>query len=864
MEQMSSTTSDMTPPSIRYYLNLKDYPANKLMEILDYLAKYKTMELKNDDDRREIIKLFLHIFSELTIWDNIHHFGDAETKTFSEKTRAAYENIYTVSADIPSSDISVVVFNFLRHVKENRELSLDLLKKTGIDFFRYLSRIEFVFKLKAGESYLFPIGNVLKDALGKKDMLDNARSTYDEDSFFFIIRLALMVFEVSDEKEYKNELRLELEKANLGFLLSENKTNIEDDWIYWNFKKNNVLVIITSENGQDTVYVHAASISYFDNEVVLEEKTAKGVTIGYNWSRTLSPSEIQVSFDDLLNKDDPEINRQLAAIIFDRHQRNVFAPRVLTFDQNSKQVQLLNPFTKDDENIIISTSDNARFEMICQKYYAKRLIGQGLKSLTFGSLLFLSQVSNKHVSFIFDKVRNSTGVLQNEAIRYYLEKYPEDLHNLMKDYEQAMRELNSSSCKIENCRLYPIHFDFKDKIVDSLITSKYQEYGKADSIELETAQVIIESGIPFLKLKSQSLHKEEVIGDIPNEDGLLVALVQQENQYCIEQDCGNEIILLDKIAENRNLLSEDNISKYNHSQIVCLAELMDSLQWQYVTKNDQFASVKDMCVMRLANHIANCLKDSTPGTVNRFLGTICSLPRIKGEKLKDIERELTSNDTIVVVKTISAYGSTCSNMLEKYIAPERFHAPMPWNPSKRLKRNQSGLWSYAANGDPPISKLIFLYDNAISGRSTTESLRNYFEGQPNAEAYFLLTENDEIPLSKLIKDNNIKDIDVIVLYTTDKAKKKIEDTISEIRTDYTSINTPRFLNTVKENPESLFDTFKQLYRPNLLSTGQCTYVLREFNQPKMNWLDKKLFQSDNANAIFILDEPRYSNMGGRR
>lgn len=856
MEQMSRTTSDGTPPSIRYYLGLKDYPREKLEEILDYLAGYETRELKTDDYRREIIRLFLCTFSELTSSDSARPFGDADIKTLSEKARDAYKNIKTISTDMQSPDIFTIVFDFLKSIEENSKLELDRLKETGIDFFRYLAKIEFVFKLKADGAYLFPIGNVLKEILGTKDMLDNARSTYDEDHFFFIIRLALMVFEVSDENKYKEKLRSELKKANLGFLLAENKLNANDDWTYWNFKRNNVMVIITNESCPAVVYVHSAYRSYFGSEAILEEKTAKGVTIGYNWSRTLTASESQKSFDELLNKDDPDINRQLAAIIFDRNQRNVFAPGFLTYDENTKQVQPLNPFTKEDESIISSTSDNASFEIICKKYYTKRLITRGLKSLTFGTLLFLNQLSGKPVSFIFDKVRNSSGVLQNEAIRYYLEEYPADLPDLMRNFEQTMRRFNSSHCKIEDCLLYPIHFDFKDIIVDRVASEK-QRQDKKDPIELKAAQVAIESSIPYLKLENGDLLRKEIVDDIPDVNGLPVALVQQGDQYSIEQDYGNEIILLGKIAENRNLLTEDNVSKYNHPRIDCLAELMDSLQWQYVPTKDKFASVNDMCVMRLANHIANCLKEPIPEKVNCFLDTIYTLPRIKGETLKDIERELTSNDTVVVLKSISDYGSTCSSMLHKYIAPEGCHDPSPWSPSKVLEKNQSGRWSYTRSGNPSISKIIFLFDNSISGHSTTVSLRNYFKGKSDAEAYFFRTSSSKIHLKKLIKDNDIKDIDVIVLYATDKAKEKIENMRRELEADYTSINiTLRLLHMIKEDSEVLFNRFQELYKPNLLSTKQCTYVLREYNQPKMNWLIDALYKSENPNAIFILDGPK--------
>lgn len=61
---------------------------------------------------------------------------------------------------------------------------------------------------------------------------------------------------------------------------------------------------------------------------------------------------------------------------------------------------------------------------------------------------------------------------------------------------------------------------------------------------------------------------------------------------------------------------------------------------------------------------------------------------------------------------------------------------------------------------------------------------------------------------------------------------------------------------IKEDSEVLFNRFQELYKPNLLSTKQCTYVLREYNQPKMNWLIDALYKSENPNAIFILDGPK--------
>ena len=859
---MSMTTSDRTPTSLRYYLNLEEYSEEKLKEILDYLAGYETKNVKTDDDRKEIIRLFLLTFSKLTALDNASPFDENDIALFSMKTKAAYMNIYSVSADMPlQPDITVIVFNFLRGLEEGLNGNeLSPLEESKIEFFGYLAGIEFLFKLKIDDSYLFPIGTVLKDILGSRDMLDNVIVKHN-DNFFFIIRLALMVFRVSDENDYEDELNNELQKANLDFLLSNSKTNVHDDWIYSNFRENKVFVLITCENGENTVHIHAASKKYFGNKDVLEERTAKGVIIGYNWRRKLSKSETLTSFEELIRKKDSKINRQLVELLFDKHQRNIFAPGYLSFDTSNNQVLAVNPFTEHDEFIIDSVSANGNFETICRRYYANRLAGIGLNSLSFGFLYFLNQISNKPVAFIFDAISNSSRILQNEAICQYLEKYPEDLPELMKKYEQAMSAIVNGTCKIEDCMFYPIYFDFERTIYSRLI-SKYQVPNRTDLLDLNVAQVTINSGIPFLKMEDRNLRQDEVIGDIPFAPGTLVAIVRQGERYSIEDDYKKEVILLCKIREIQySLVKEKECLKYNHFKFESVAKLMDTMQWQYLNNNKKFASSEDMCMMRLANHIANCLADSVSATVNKFLAIVESLPRLKGETLCSIESELISKDNLVVLKTTSDYGSTCSKMLDEYIAPEGFHKTMPWYAGKELhKNNQERSWSYTVSGNPAISKIIFLYDNAISGRSTMNSLRSYFQGDSNTESYIFRTRSSQISLKTLIHDNKIKSIDVIIMYATACAETKIEDAIRDIRSQYAGIEIKlKVLNKIDEDAHNLYENFKSLYKGEYLDRDEHTYVLREFNQPKKNWLDSKLFQLGNPNAIFILDEPEYPN-----
>lgn len=98
------------------------------------------------------------------------------------------------------------------------------------------------------------------------------------------------------------------------------------------------------------------------------------------------------------------------------------------------------------------------------------------------------------------------------------------------------------------------------------------------------------------------------------------------------------------------------------------------------------------------------------------------------------------------------------------------------------------------------------------------------------------------------------------MYATACAETKIEDAIRDIRSQYAGIEIKlKVLNKIDEDAHNLYENFKSLYKGEYLDRDEHTYVLREFNQPKKNWLDSKLFQLDNPNAIFILDEPEYPN-----
>ena len=834
--------------------NLPNINIQHIKVALNLLIEYNT----NEENKEFAINLFFDVARKITELNNETAFNIEEKETIGNLIAVAYDNLYTISTDtMPvncDGDIpmKVQVWAFLKAIKENPSKSYDKIKDDKFSIFPFLETIKMIFLLRDAENKLvFPIGNILHEIFESYQLFTHFNDE-DRQTFFSIINIALMVFKEEDEDKYL-ELEKKINSFKLDFLLYGDNI-IKIDQLQTNFKYNKVFIVASQTQNKIYIHVDANNKDYFkgQKDLIEEKNENNGYIFGYHIEQNWSNDEQLTSFDEELEKGDIEIKRSLLKILFDDNNYNILAKNFLIKTKNNV-IRPLNPYAAKDEYVILDDKHIQRSlgRTIFKKYFSKIIIHeQGMNALTFGTVYFLHEcLPNKNITSLFDKI-NESKCLQNSVLSTIVHKYPEHFENIIMALYKEFSRVSDSKI-LFNIRplevlLYPIRPNFRKCLSDIL--------KREHDIDLA------EYTIKHFQNKNNFPKKENIHGDdFEDEDDIYLIKSYEEYYYYKKY----QVLLygLNLIQENQALIDENDILQNKYcEQLKSFLENATKLQWShyYNSEKDVPLSIQDLTLMRLYYHAVAYTKHNKTALEN-LINFLYNLPLIEGKVLNntEIQNLITSKNTLVVCKNVSAYRNSMYDMLNKYVKINHM-LPLPWAESLNIRKTESGRYAIDRGKNDNVDNVCFIFDNSLSGISTTNTLKQYFNLDSSQnfklQEYRLCesTKTRLLELFEIIKENNVKHIYVIVLYWTKKARNEIEKTIDIIYDKIKLKITPLFPeeNELKYNKHQI-ELANNIYGEDAVN-NDCIYVFREFNQPKRNWLKaEEAFRPSSITSIVL-------------
>lgn len=848
--------------SISTYISRLDLPDVQLDEIYE---AFSILENYSTDKQKERLAFELFFKASQKLTELMRDEKQTDRVAIGKKLKAAYDNIKTLNPQnmegLEKQSIKISVWEFLRTLQEEPKFGYEKLKATEFSAFPLLETIKFIFLLKDKDTgnYIFPIGDTLHTIFQSDDLLKfEQKNNENENTFFSIISIALMIFKEIDSRQYK-ELKEKVKECRLEFLLIEDNGQLNIDAIRANFKANNVLILYTSSpSSKIIIHVGSDNKNYFCGykNIITEKNPQNGYIFGYHIEIDLDKEDRITSFEEELAKDNIETKKQLIKILFDDNNYNILAKNFL-IKKKTGEIVPLNPYSSQDKFIVIDQYNQLpkSNEEPLKKYFATTLVNDGyLNAVTFGTFYLLHRCApKKPVSFIFDHLSENR-CTQNTVINIFLHEYPDTFENLVNIFQNEFKWISDTTeinkKEVNTVKIYPIKPNFDNNIL-SIFKERSGNY-KLKSFKIYKTK--IEDGIISLNdKKKENLTPERIDGESINDvmDSFFLVKLGKRLYYFSEyQKLLNEI---DDIENNKKLIDEKTLVNIeNNRRINDILENIVNLQWKnlYENKNKVF-SIRDLCLMRFYYHTAILTRHDKEAITN-LIDFYSRIPRITGECIIEKEKHLTSENGLVILKNHQSYGNTATDMLEKYLS--NCHKPHPWlQPTLRQNKNKKYCVLRTKEECCEINQITFFFDNSLSGVSTIRTLEQYFlpkESNDKQNMFFFRCNNSNVGVIDIIKQNKITNISVIVMYCTQKAKDKIQEVIGKINKENNITITLTILKQVNQEQEKLEIYAQKAYGRNYQSDSG-VFILREFNQPKKNWINNSYFKPEKITSLLI-------------
>lgn len=832
----------------------------------DIYTAYSSLENYQTDKQKEKQAFDLFFITSQKLTDLMRKDNQADRDEIGRRLKAAYDNIKTLDIQniggMEKQSKKLTVWEFLRILQENPGKGYSKLKETGFSAFPLLETIKFIFLLKEeqNDNYIFPIGNALHTIFESDELFNFSQKNYEqENTFFSVISVALMIFKETDTTQYK-DLITKVKECKLDFLLIDDNGQLNIDVVRENFEKNHVLILCTSTPSHK-IYIHVDfdNKSYFTGyKNIIEERNPKnGYVFGYHIEIDLNEGDRITSFEDELKKDDIETNKQLIRIIFDEGNYNVLAKKFLIRKKEGEIVPI-NPFSFKDKYVVQEQNNQSlkTSEEPFRKYFATILFSaRYLNAVTFGTFYLLHKCApEKSISFILDEL-SAEKCAQNTVIEIFLQNYPDKLESLV-DIFQKEFNMVSDSTEIEKktvntIKIYPIRPNYDNEILNLFS----QRIGKGNLNSFKIYKAEKKDGNIFLNgKKKKNLTPDKIYGDSINGVSDPFFLLQLRKKYYYFSEYQKLLKNLDEIKNNKKLINAEILNGIsNYVKLETIIEDIVNLQWRnwHENKNNVF-SIKDLCLMRFYYHAA-ILTEHNKVAIENLIEFYSKLPRITGKSLAVEEQKLLkSMNGLVILKNHPQYGNSAHEILEKYL--DIYRRPHPWDQlSLTMNENQKYCIVITPKEHEEINKIIFFFDNSLSGASTVKTLKQYFLPQENDDKQNMFVynyNNLNISVMDIIKQNEISDIIVIVMYCTPRAEEIIKELLNKIEKEKGINIELKIIKHEAQNQEKLEELAQRAYAKTYLK-NQGVFILREFNQPKINWIDNKYFKPETITSLLI-------------
>ena len=232
-------------------------------------------------------------------------------------------------------------------------------------------------------------------------------------------------------------------------------------------------------------------------------------------------------------------------------------------------------------------------------------------------------------------------------------------------------------------------------------------------------------------------------------------------------------------------------------------------------------------------------------------GFYCSFvlePSKMMKKYLDEIEKLSKNNTLIIAKEPDGVGATLNLLIERYSNGDRGSLRMAFdgNTINRNLKIQDDEYFYM---NVPISKIVFLTDNALSGKSTIDMLNYYLKkirSFSNKRNYIFGVNSNHIP-DVLDKNRDVKII-VKTIFYSERASERIKKEFPEYEISITGEMLERNkFNWTEEMNGVIQELFGNATEP-ICKSAQC--VLRPCNLPHDKVLPDVLKDTTKLVGIF--------------
>lgn len=636
-----------------------------------------------------------------------------------------------------------------------------------------LADIDFIFDIKEMGNAAFPIHTVLEDFI--KKIADRGMASRFQDKDVRLLQLAVRLFRDGEAHELIDELK---NKCNLRFIdYLRPGCEVVDTREFDNYRTNNVMVFWNSVD--HTVLVRTEDESYFDipgfglsmgehcHEGVQREKNAGGSELFFfavwDWGEGARPAKV----DEIVDKEDGA--ETLLRLLFDGDARNILVNRSLIVLPDGR-VRSINPWCPNDNYIVLPTRrGGAKLffrDRVTEAFDSYRVLPvrrsrvTPLNYVTLGLCMRLLETDNVAVDDLGFRSLAETGWYQAQIVSNWMARgHTTDVtERLLKEWwnqidyrsTQGKSSAKFSNKKFQVVDFLPVRHSLASLYV-ALVPGLVRDPSIASDLRLYKGTWVEDDDETCLRVNDVlSLDKEErnrcPMTKVPR------SVVSDDNGYLGDVQDGDEVFLLYSTSRDNGFVVSPSLSKRvwdiglvdsdKYSLDFEVARKVDEVRHKGVQKRTELFSkafienasgchvkgsgLEMILNLRLFHNMlwAQVTKES----VDDYLNVICLHAILDFPDFASDEVIWESGEGVLLVpKDGRRAVSTLRELIdESRPSASRYHDLYECD---HLTNEESGgnARAYCIQGQAhPVSKIVLVTDNILSGRSTSNALVAYF------------------------------------------------------------------------------------------------------------------------------------------
>lgn len=765
---------------------------------------------------------------------------------------------------------SIAFINFLEWLMNRSKLYETSQIEKFKDFYRKLNdvigNVKWIFELEIEDIKVFPIHRLIEDAVTDFELTEEHYL-----QLVFSLQLFNRIEDISEDEGNIKKRMIELSKEfhlEIIEMLCDNGQLLYGENAGINSAHNGTIVVIQGNK----ILIRNVNSEYFEGDCSFEgdgEENAIAYYITYN----KQDYEKVTSFEEIIKSDNYQSKLTLFKDLLQNKIYNIFLGEVFLVDErNNSYTQVVNKYGKNDD-YIISNGRVFRGEKTLFETFWKRIESDqngirvcpiaksgSLNVLTLDFMsIFCKTLCNNETNY-FDELLDfkDDSYYQNQLFEKYINISLKKGHILdairkygifVNDYLNVeMVSDDTTFSEMPHIILpYSIYVPFdgdKDKLFSELLAEKYID----EDVIVETLIVNKKIGnrVEF-KVGNSVIEAEKIY----NLSGINIDTTAISNSICFYAQGKNCVYLLGEYSDvidtinnllkvSKNYMIDENWLPKLKTKFDNLIKILTNIGFEQKTYamlgargNDPFTSsialYKFLWLMQVFQFDLDKYTEFEQIILEGFYCKFALEPeKMMREYLNKIEDEKNAN-ALIIAKETDGSGATLNLLVRRYSNGERGALMMAFdggsiNSNIELKGN-----NYYYMGQP-LKKIVFLTDNALSGKSTVDMLNFYLKNKitPGDKRHYIFEQkNNKVP--DILKKNPKIEIEVRTVFYSERAEEKIMHDFSKLNIkvsgDKIAKNKYNWTSKINDTIHNLFDVGKK----PINSKVQC--VLRPCNMP---------------------------------